>query len=83
MGWCVGGAGARGGEWGRTGDGAAELGKLPGSLEVAEKSGEEGSSTRARLERGGWLGLRGGGVARELGGALFLVVNLPSLFRGS
>lgn len=63
------------------GDAAAELGKLPGRSEMPEKSGEEGSSTIDELVWAGLLGLRGTGVARELGGGLVLA-NLPSLSLG-
>ena len=48
---------------------------------MPEKSGEEGSSTIDKLVWAGLLGLRGTGVARELGGGLVLA-NLPSLSLG-
>jgi hypothetical protein len=81
--WRVGGAGAGDGEGGRAGDGAAELGKLPGRSEVSERSGEEGSSTRDELGIVGRLDVRGSmGIARELGGGLVFAANLPDLSRG-
>jgi len=50
--WQVLGEGARAGECGQTGDGTAELRKLPGRSEMLERSGEDGSSSD-RLAKAG------------------------------
>ncbi len=82
----IGWAGAKDGECGWAGDGAAELGKLPGSSEVIETWGDVGLSAmvRTELEARVWLVFCDArtGVARELGGLAF-AMNLPVLSRSS